>query len=270
MTNSNLRRVAAVYRKELATLTSYRVDMLMRLVHVGYFTLSFYFIARFVGDPESIRDLDGGYFEFVLIGSIVSNFSVIGIGSFTGLIAEEQRQGTLEAVLTTPTPIWTVLVASHFVPGLFVLAETFVLVVVGLGVFGVGIPVAGLLQAVPVLVLTAISFVPMGVLSAGFIVLVKKGDPISGPGQRLTLLLSGALYPLSVLPGWLEAVSYLVPARYGVDATRALVQTDADLGDVVDEMGILLVFIVTTVPLSIAAFRRAVNVARRAGTLGTY
>lgn len=267
---SNLRRIAAIFRKELATLTSYRVDLVMRVINISYFAVSFYFIGKFVGDPESISQFDGGYFEFALVGSIVGRFAGIGISSFADLIKEEQNDGTLEAVLTTPTPLWTVLAASHIVPTIFVVVETSLLVGVGLGLFGAGVPIVGVLQALPILVLTAVSFIPLGVLAAGFIVLVKRGDPLSGPGQRLTLLLSGALYPLSVLPGWLQAVTNFVPATYGVRATRALVQSDASLLDMGSEALVLLVFIAVATPVAIFGFRRAVNVARRAGTLGTY
>ncbi|MEQ8840150.1 MAG: ABC transporter permease [Acidimicrobiales bacterium] len=268
--SANRRRMAAVVRKELTTLTSYRVDLMMRVLHIGYFAVSFYFISEFVGDPESISQFRGGYFEFALIGSIVTSWAAVGMSSFPEQISEEQNEGTLEAVLTTPTPIWTVLVASHAVAFVFVIAETALLVLVGLGLFGAGIPILGMVQAAPILFLVALSFVPFGVISAAFIILVKRGDPFSGPAQQLTLLLSGALYPLSVLPGWLEVVTRVVPATYGVRATRAVVQTEAGLTDVVGEMGVLLAFVVVVLPLSMLAFRSAVGVAQRAGTLGTY
>lgn len=268
--SANTRRMQAVFRKEMTTLTSYRVAMILRLVNIGYFAVSFYFIAELVGDAESLQGFRGGYFEFALVGSIVASWADVGISSFAAQISEEQNEGTLEAVLVTPTPIWTVMAASHFVAVIFVVVETVLLVAVGLSLFGAGIPVLAMLTAVPVLLLTTASFVPFGILAAAFIVLVKRGDPITGPGQQLTLLLSGALYPLSILPGWLEAVTKIVPATYGVRATRSLVQTDAGFAETFDEMAVLIGFVVIALPLSLMAFRRAVTVARRAGTLGTY
>jgi ABC-2 type transport system permease protein len=267
---SDLRRLRAIGKKEVITLTSYRIKMMMKVVNLWYFAISFYFIAEFVGDPESISGLEGGYFEFVLIGAIVTSFALVGMESFGGQISEEQNEGTLEAILATPTPMWTILVASYIVPSLFLIVEAGVLIGVGLGIFGAGIPLVGLLKAFPLLLLTTASFVPLGILSASFIILVKRGDPFSGPVRQLTLLLSGALYPISILPGWLQGFSKLVPATYGVRATRELVQGDAGLGDVTFEMLVLVAFAVTAMPLAVLVFRRAVTVARRAGTLATY
>ena len=268
--SADLRRITAIVRKELITFTSYRVDMVMRFVQVGYFAVSFYFIGEFVGDPDAISDLGGGYFEFVLIGSIVTSFAIVGMGSFSGQIAEEQGRGTLEAILTTPTPTWVLVVASHLIPLAFVVVETIVLLAVGLGFFGSGISVTGVVAATPVLLLTAASFAPFGILSAAFIVLVQRGDPFSGPAEQITLLLSGALYPISVLPGWLQGIAQVLPATHGVRATRDLAQRDAGFVEVLPELGILVGFTVVAVPIASIAFRRAVMVARRAGTLGTY
>ena len=267
---SDLRRLLAISRKELITFTSYRVSMLMRFFDVWYFAISFYFISEFFGAAEAIRELDGGYFEFVLIGSIVTSFAVVGLTSFSDQIGEEQDEGTLEAVLATPTPMWTIVVGSFVVPAIFVVIETVVLVAVGLGVFGAGVPVRGLLLSIPLLILTTLSYAPLGILSAAFIVLVKRGEPFSGPARQLTLLLSGALYPTSVLPGWLEAVTNVVPATHGLAATRDLVLGRASILDVVPELVLLSAFAGVTTPVALAVFRRAVSAARRAGTLATY
>ena len=131
---SDIRRLRAIGKKELITLTSYRVNMMMQVLNLWYFAIAFYFIGEFVGDPESIQEFEGGYFEFVLIGSIVTSFAITGMQSFGSQISEEQDQGTLQAILATPTPMWTILTASYIVPSIFVIVETIVLVGVGLGI----------------------------------------------------------------------------------------------------------------------------------------
>jgi ABC-2 type transport system permease protein len=264
------RRIVAMTKKELITFASYRVGMVMRMFEVWYFAISFYFIDRFVGDVALLDDVDGGYFEFVLIGSIVTSFGRVGISSFSALVAEEQDDGTLEVILASPTPTFTLLAGSFVVPVLFLAVETTVLVLVGLGIFGSGIPVVGLIKSIPLLLLTTMSFIPVGVLSAAFIMLAKRGDPFAAVANRVAILLSGALYPLAVLPDGLRFASRLVPSSYAVQGVRSLTQSDHSEGGVLDEMAILAAFVVIMLPLAMLTFRWAVNTARRAGTLGTY
>lgn len=257
-------------KRELITLSSYRFDLVLRMVEIWYFAISFYFIDKFVGAVDLLADFDGGYFEFVLVGSIVTSFARVGLSSFPALIGEEQDDGTLEVTLATPTPSWVLLVGSFAVPLIFLALETVLLVGIGLGIFGTGVPVGGLLRAIPLLILTALSFIPLGVLGASFIVLAKRGDPFSALGNRLAILLSGALYPLAVLPGWLQAASSLIPSTYGVRGVRHLAQSGGTFGGVLDEMAVLVVFVVVALPATLLVFDWALGVARRSGSLGTY
>ena len=76
-----------------------------------------------------------------------------------------------------------------------------------------------------------------------------------GIGQVLTMPIffaSNAIYPLSLMPTWLRAVSHINPLTYEVDALRALMLTSAtsDYGLMLD-FGIL--FGTTAVLIAIAA-----------------
>ncbi len=54
---------------------------------------------------------------------------------------------------------------------------------------------------------------------------VKSRERFMGIGQVLTMPLffaSNAIYPLSLMPGWLRAVSRVNPLTYQVDALRSL------------------------------------------------
>jgi ABC-2 type transport system permease protein len=76
-----------------------------------------------------------------------------------------------------------------------------------------------------------------------------------GIGQVLTMPIffaSNAIYPLSLMPGWLSAVSHVNPLTYQVDILRALMLTQgtSEYGFLLD-FGVLLV--VTAVLTSVAA-----------------
>jgi ABC-2 type transport system permease protein len=53
--------------------------------------------------------------------------------------------------------------------------------------------------------------------------------------------LSGALFPLSGLPGWLTVLTRIDPASYGVDAMRRIVLSQAGVpADTVEQFGLSL------------------------------
>jgi ABC-2 type transport system permease protein len=58
-----------------------------------------------------------------------------------------------------------------------------------------------------------------------FACLVKTRERFMGIGQVLTMPLffaSNAIYPISIMPGWLKIVAHINPLSYQVDMLRAL------------------------------------------------
>jgi ABC-2 type transport system permease protein len=82
--------------------------------------------------------------------------------------------------------------------------------------------------------------------------LVKTRERFMGIGQVLTMPLffaSNAIYPISMMPAWLQVISHINPLTYEVDALRALMVAGAtiayglaaDLGILVAATAILVV-----------------------------
>ena len=111
-----------------------------------------------------------------------------------------------------------------------------------------------MIQAVVVLVMAALLGVGMTwnplkllgvfvmvVLGSGFFAclsmsiagIVLSRDRLMGIGQAITMPLfftSSALYPISVMPGWLQPISRINPLTYEVDGLRSLlIGTSTDL-----------------------------------------
>ncbi len=263
-------RLQAIVRRDLSVLRTYQMKIYVSFAQSIVFVFSFYFIGRFVGEPEALAELDGGYFEFALLGVIVTSVIALALREFSDNIATEQQGGTLEAVLVTPTPLWTLLVGGAVVSVLITAVEVLLLVGLGFGLLGTAPSAGALLWSVPLLGLTFVCFAAVGIAAAAAIVVVKRGDPLAGPVSQLTGLVSGAYFPVSVLPAWLRPVSEAVPATHGLRGIRQLTLEGAGPGAIVDDLAILLAMAIVLVPLGLASFRRAVASARRSGTLGTY
>ncbi len=264
------RRIVAVLRRDWLVFRSYQAKLALDVVNIWYFAVSFYFIGRFVGRPDAIADLEGGYFEFVLLGSVVTTFASVGTATFSRLMEAEHDTGTLEAVLVTPAPLWTVFLGGFLLPAAMALTQTLAVVVIGLGLFGSGLDLAALAAGVPFVVLTTLAFCGLGILGAAFIVVAKRGNPFTGPVNQLTLLLSGALYPVSVLPDGIEPLSRLVPAYYAIRSLRSMVLGGTGPGDHLGDLAVLAAFALVSLPASLLVLRRALDTARSAGTLGSY
>lgn len=265
-----LARAGAIARRDLRTQVSYHFALLLRLGSLGFSIAIFFFISKLVGNAEELAQYRGGYFEFVLIGLAVTSFTLVGLRTFASTIGAEQGQGTLEILLTMPTGLGPILAGALAVPLTMTALEIAVYLGVGVGVFGVGLPPGGVLLSIPLLILTVSTFCALGIFSAAFIVLTKRGDPITAFIAQSTSFLGGALFPVTLFPEALQSVSRVVPAYYGIKGLRDVLIGGAGAVDILDELAVLAAFTAVLLPAAMATLRWALRIAKTTGTLGNY
>lgn len=97
-----------------------------------------------------------------------------------------------------------------------------------------------------------------------------KGDPINFPFGSVSTLLGGVLYPVAVLPAWLQPISHVIPLTYSLSAMRRAILLGHSLGEVAPDVLVLSLFSGVLLPLTFVAFRYAVNRAKIEGSLTQY
>ena len=138
--------------------------------------------------------------------------------------------------------------------------------------FGVDFGDTNVIPALAALLLTVIAFSSLGIISASFIMIFKRGDPIAWLISSTSTLVGGVFYPISILPDWLQKLSYLFPITYSLDAIRlSLLQGYGFANqEVTRDLAALVVFSVITLPVSLVIFRYAVRRAKKDGSLAYY
>ncbi len=248
--------------------TSYRLDFLMRVGTTIFPLFVLYLPARLIGDIESTRQY-GGFLPFSVVGVGLMNFFMASYGSFAGAVRGEQTMGTLESVLMTPVSVPVLVLSSSAWAFLWSLGSA--VLFIGGGALLYGIPIRGSLAlAVLLIALTTLIFIAMGILSASFVMVWKRGDPVGPIVSVLFFLLGGVIYPVTILPDWLQRIAALLPITHAGQAVRDVLIRGEGLGFVTDHVFVLLAYAAVLVPLSIAAFSRAVRRATRDGTLLQY
>lgn len=171
------------------------------------------------------------YLDFMAPGVIAQ--SALFVAIFYGIqIIWERDAGVLTKLLATPTPASALIAGKAFGASVRSLLQAAVVVVLA-ALLGVQLSLNPLdyLAAIVVIVLGAAFFSTLSLTIAG---IVLSRDRLMGIGQAITMPLffaSNALYPIALMPGWLQVLSAVNPLRYEIDALRGLlIGTPSDLG----------------------------------------
>jgi ABC-2 type transport system permease protein len=164
--------------------------------------------------------------------------SALFIAIFYGIqIIWERDAGVLTKLMVTPTPRAALITGKAFAAGVRSVIQAAVVVVLSaiLGVALTGNPLK-LIATACIVVLGSAFFSCLSMTIAG---LALRRERLMGIGQAITMPLffsSSALYPVRLMPGWLQALTKFNPLSYEVDALRGLligVPTDMTLNVVV-------------------------------------
>lgn len=267
-----MQRLLAFIIRDFRVEKSYRLAFIMRFVGIFISIATFFFISQLFG-KDTIPQLDaygGNYFSFVLIGIAFSGLLTVGLNTFSRSISMAQAQGTLEAMLVTPTKLSTIILFSSIWSFIFTSINVVAYLIIGSLIFGADFSGANFLAAFLILALTIPVFSGIGIISASFIIVLKRGDPINWIFGSLSTLMGGTFFPVEVMPDWLQKFAYVFPIFYALRAMRQALIKGASLSAMSFDILALAAMAALVLPLSIMAFKYAIKQAKIDGSLTTY
>ncbi|HEY3148430.1 MAG TPA: ABC transporter permease [Dongiaceae bacterium] len=176
-----------------------------------------------------IRGLSGGdikYLDFLCAGILAQ--SVLFTAIFYGISAIWERDlGILHRYLVSPAARPALVLGKALSASFRGFSQAIIIYVLAL-LLGIGVSLQ------PVHILGALVFVALGsmlfsTLSLIMACMVKTRERFMGIGQVMTMPIffaSNAIYPISLMPHWLQIIASFNPLTYEVDALRFLMLHD--------------------------------------------
>jgi ABC-2 type transport system permease protein len=268
---------AATLRHELIGLTGVierNVYLIKRYIwwDVAFFiwtvanTLTIVFIAK--GVPSLSHADVNRLTTILLIGAVIWAYLGIIFEIVTETVAWERWEGTIEYTFMAPLsrPV------HLFGMGVFAIVYGVVRAVLLFGVvaafFTLHLPNADYVAALVLLVIASISFIGIGMMTAVLpLISPEKGTQLGFVAQGLLLVVSGVYYPVSVLPGWMQALAKISPATYALRGCRNAILEGAGVSDLWRDIWPLLVIGAVSVPLGLWVFHTGERYAKKHGKL---
>jgi len=192
------------------------------------------------------------YLDFMAPGILAQ--SVLFIAIFSGIaIIWERDLGIIHKFLASPTPRAALVLGKALASAVRALTQAVIVYLLAL-ILGVRMNWSPLdvLGVIVMIIMGAACFSTFSLIIA---CLVKSRERFMGIGQVLTMPLffaSNAIYPVAIMPGWLQVIAHSNPLSYEVDALRTMMLAG---GTSTSGLGwdFLVLFVVTVVLVLIGA-----------------
>jgi len=202
-----------------------------------------YFLARTAGRTQ----ID---FIHTIIGSgVMGLWSTLLFTSFFDLRAD-RREGTLELLVGSPTSIFSILSIRAFANVLLGSFSFLLSMIVAMSVFDFSIPLRNLPYFLVSLAVMLFGFWCIGIFLAHWPVVSRLSGLFINYLELPIGLLTGFMFPVSLLPTWAQWLSRLTPLSWAFNGLSASFQPDINLPSLwttwMITLGISLVYLVGT------------------------
>ncbi len=170
------------------------------------------------------RGARGPMLGFFVVGTALWPFVVRGVmGIAWGLISDREHWKTLRYIYTAPIPYRAYLVGRALAQATSAVAPAVITLIFGRYVLGIPIHLAtvNVQYSAAAMVMGIAGIVALGlvVVSAAMLISGEAWRMPEGVGAALYLV-SGAIFPVTILPGFLQSVAQIFPLTWWLEAMR--------------------------------------------------
>lgn len=238
----------------------------------------FYLMGELVAQAAAsdVQAYDMSYGTFIVTGVMVNLLLEATLSAYHQAWLSGYWATQFDTYLQHPGGVSAYLTGSVLFSYLQVVVRTVIYVIVGVVLFNVPVDVPNLPTITVILLLGVFSLTGLGLLGASTFSLLNARSWGQNPVEWLlgfaVALLAGVYFPATVLPSWLQGLSYWIPQTHAIHAARLALTGQVGLTSsaVTGDLVFLLGFGCVTLPLGVLAFVAGVRKVQRDGTLSRW
>jgi ABC-2 type transport system permease protein len=182
-------------------------------------------------------------------------------------IREEQLTGTLEALVVQPLSSFELALGLVGFPFLFAMVRALAYLGIAWAWLDIDLGHADWVGVGLSFLTAGLVLSSLGIALGAIVLVIKKGDVLVSLAVFALTLISGSLFPISVLPGWLEPLAKVAPTRFAFDGLRSALYRGNGWGE---DVLVLLLLWALTLPIAFWIFDRSIRFAEQKGSLAQY
>jgi ABC-2 type transport system permease protein len=259
-----LEKIYYFMKRDAISFSTYKTNIVILVVTALFGALSFAFLGN-SAVSQSVQEMyNMNFTTYLIIGLAFNSYLTQSLT----LVQKTINPWALEEVLVSPTGLRTFIVGSSLWGFLWSTAVVVVYLLIGVLFFGVDLSV-NVLGTLIVLALGIGTFLGFSMIGAGILIVTKQGDPVTAFITISTTLFGNVLFPPTVMPPLLQAISYVLPQYYFFTSIR-LMLTGWTIPMVLPYILILALMCAIILPLGYGVYAWCLKTARKNGTLSWF
>lgn len=260
------------YERDLKIHLSYKLNIIGELFFSFVLVFMLFYIASVFENSKSdfLAKYNHNYFLFLLSGLMVFLFLTRVFSSMVNFVSSAQTLGYFESFFSSKTnPVLIILASSAFPISQGFLRILFIFI------FAIifdsdSLTILNLFQIFSILLLSIIPFVGIGLIISSVVIVYKRASFVSSIFLIGCIAFSGVIFPIDVLPLFLQKISLIFPSSYTLDLVRGLIIEEKQIIEMLKDFSAIIVLSFFYLMLGVFVAQRSIIKAKKNGTIGHY
>ena len=174
--------------------------------------------------------------QYIVIGNALQAMSFSAVFAVANITSQDKWQGTLPGTIVTPANRMALFVGRAVFQVLLSALISAAGLLYAATLFGVSFASADFLGIAAVIMLTSAAMISFGLLISAVGLYMRTAMIVANIFLFISLLLCGVNFAVTVLPAWLQPVSWTIPLTYGTEALRSAI-SGASLSQLLPTLG---------------------------------
>ena len=212
-------------RKDFLWDLSYKITFFGQFAGIFITVLTFFFISETFGVSNSdyLTAYQNNYFLFSVLGIAALDLISSTIKAVAFKIREAQTFGYLDAILNSKVNNLYMFTSMMIYPFLKGFSKLLIYLLFSSFFIDINLSFEKILYLFVISIACIFPFIFLAVLSACFVLMYKQGDPVNFLTTMILSLFSGIVYPIQVLPIWMQDISNALPSTHTIDWMRFVI-----------------------------------------------
>lgn len=261
----------AFLRKDFLIAYSYRTNFFISVLTVFFLLFILSNLSKLSLNNGFLGDFADNSFGYFVIGFAIIDLAMTISSRGAAQARELQLTGVFEELLLFRRSNAELMVSLFIYPTVFALFRFLLILIFSVVFFDLQINNLGnFTLLILVMSLSIMSFVGIGLISAFFIIILKKGDFVNSINLILCIGFGNIIFPSEIVDTQLSQISYFLPITYSVELLRELLIGSISNESISANLTYLLGLSFFFIGLGIISCQYAIKFAKIRGSLGEF
>tara|TARA_A100001011_G_scaffold356563_1_gene400701 strand:+ start:19394 stop:20206 length:813 start_codon:yes stop_codon:yes gene_type:complete len=262
----------ATFIKDIKNYRTYKFSLVGESILSLIVIIFIFFASKTYEDSISnyLSRYGNNYFMFLFTGATLMLFISRTFSSLPQIVGSAQSLGYFENLIQVKSKFSYICISSIFFPMIQAILRVCLIYFCSLVLTENMIEPNNFLELCFLLIFSSIPLIGISLIFVSVLIVYKKTNFLNSLFLMGCTIFSGIIYPISVMPSFMQQISYFFPTTYSIELIRSRILEQTPYSDLIMLLVIISLISFLAILIGLFSLKRSIEIVKKNGTLSHF